>query len=251
MLAFVLVLCRWHVCSFLLSLSLDKALHSAGISSGFIIFGTNLTNPLNELLLVLQPVSVFSSFMMKRWLSLIKMRSKSYFLCPLVVNLNEAQCWSTFFFSWLPLNALVILSSKWESEREKKRVRGYALERTAGELWKTSWAKSSYTEWMSHLARYESFDSCFLSDQVWWARLEFYQHSKSSKTWKMYMMLYLFLCATQTVHRCQRMLRRQKLLPAFASTCTISIKLNGICLFFQTWWGQRGGCRSIGRMEPN
>lgn len=184
-LAFVLALCRWRVCSFLLSLSLDKALHSAGISSGFIIFGTNLTNPLNELLLVLQPVSVFSSFMMKRWLSLIKMRSKSYFLSPSVINLNEAQCWSTFFFSWLPLNALVILSSKWESEREKKkRVRGYALERTAGELWKTSWAKSSDTEWMSHLARYESFDSCFLWDQVWWARLEFYQHSKSSKTWK-------------------------------------------------------------------
>lgn len=120
-LAFVLALCRWRVCSFLLSLSLDKALHSAGISSGFIIFGTNLTNPLNELLLVLQPVSVFSSFMMKRWLSLIKMRSKSYFLSPSVINLNEAQCWSTFFFSWLPLNALVILSSKWESEREKKK----------------------------------------------------------------------------------------------------------------------------------
>uniref|UniRef100_A0A7N8WPH7 Lysosomal cobalamin transport escort protein LMBD1 n=1 Tax=Mastacembelus armatus TaxID=205130 RepID=A0A7N8WPH7_9TELE len=36
--------------------NLDKALHSAGISSGFIIFGTNLTNPLNELLLALQPV---------------------------------------------------------------------------------------------------------------------------------------------------------------------------------------------------
>uniref|UniRef100_A0A9J8CLW8 Lysosomal cobalamin transport escort protein LMBD1 n=2 Tax=Cyprinus carpio TaxID=7962 RepID=A0A9J8CLW8_CYPCA len=35
---------------------LDKALHSAGISTGFIIFGTNLTNPLNELLLALQPV---------------------------------------------------------------------------------------------------------------------------------------------------------------------------------------------------
>ncbi|KAG7271438.1 hypothetical protein CRUP_030938 [Coryphaenoides rupestris] len=31
-------------------------MHSAGISSGFVIFGTNLTNPLNELLLVLQPV---------------------------------------------------------------------------------------------------------------------------------------------------------------------------------------------------
>uniref|UniRef100_A0A8C6NKT1 Lysosomal cobalamin transport escort protein LMBD1 n=1 Tax=Nothobranchius furzeri TaxID=105023 RepID=A0A8C6NKT1_NOTFU len=36
--------------------NLDKALHSAGISYGFIIFGTNLTNPLNELLLALQPV---------------------------------------------------------------------------------------------------------------------------------------------------------------------------------------------------
>lgn len=59
--------CAADVCAPLsLSLSLDKALHSAGISSGFIIFGTNLTNPLNELLLVLQPVSVFSSFMMKR-----------------------------------------------------------------------------------------------------------------------------------------------------------------------------------------
>jgi len=46
--------------------SLDKALHSAGISSGFIIFGTNLTNPLNELLLALQPVSLFSSLMTKR-----------------------------------------------------------------------------------------------------------------------------------------------------------------------------------------
>uniref|UniRef100_H3A135 Lysosomal cobalamin transport escort protein LMBD1 n=1 Tax=Latimeria chalumnae TaxID=7897 RepID=H3A135_LATCH len=36
--------------------NLDKALHSAGINSGFIIFGTNLTNPLNELLLALQVV---------------------------------------------------------------------------------------------------------------------------------------------------------------------------------------------------
>uniref|UniRef100_A0A673ZQR0 Lysosomal cobalamin transport escort protein LMBD1 n=1 Tax=Salmo trutta TaxID=8032 RepID=A0A673ZQR0_SALTR len=37
-------------------LFLDKALHSAGITSGFMVFGTNLTNPLNELLLTLQPV---------------------------------------------------------------------------------------------------------------------------------------------------------------------------------------------------
>uniref|UniRef100_A0A673ZV60 Lysosomal cobalamin transport escort protein LMBD1 n=1 Tax=Salmo trutta TaxID=8032 RepID=A0A673ZV60_SALTR len=36
--------------------NLDKALHSAGITSGFMVFGTNLTNPLNELLLTLQPV---------------------------------------------------------------------------------------------------------------------------------------------------------------------------------------------------
>lgn len=45
--------------------SLDKALHSAGMSSGFIIFGTNLTNPLNELLLALQPVSILSSLVQK------------------------------------------------------------------------------------------------------------------------------------------------------------------------------------------
>lgn len=37
--------------------SLDKALHSAGIDSGFIIFGTNLSNPLNMLLPLLQTVS--------------------------------------------------------------------------------------------------------------------------------------------------------------------------------------------------
>ncbi|XP_018416385.1 PREDICTED: probable lysosomal cobalamin transporter [Nanorana parkeri] len=36
--------------------NLDKALHSAGIKSGFIIFGTNITNPLNLLLPVLQRV---------------------------------------------------------------------------------------------------------------------------------------------------------------------------------------------------
>ncbi|NXT51657.1 LMBD1 protein, partial [Pluvianellus socialis] len=37
-------------------LNLDKALHSAGFDSGFIILGTNLTNPLNMLLPVLQTV---------------------------------------------------------------------------------------------------------------------------------------------------------------------------------------------------
>uniref|UniRef100_A0AAY4BRK0 Lysosomal cobalamin transport escort protein LMBD1 n=1 Tax=Denticeps clupeoides TaxID=299321 RepID=A0AAY4BRK0_9TELE len=51
---FVLVALLFIVALFISNL--DKALHSAGISSGFIIFGTNLTNPLNELLLALQPV---------------------------------------------------------------------------------------------------------------------------------------------------------------------------------------------------
>ncbi|XP_061814812.1 lysosomal cobalamin transport escort protein LMBD1 [Nerophis lumbriciformis] len=51
---FILVALLFTVALFISNL--DKALHSAGISSGFIVFGTNLTNPLNELLLTLQPV---------------------------------------------------------------------------------------------------------------------------------------------------------------------------------------------------
>uniref|UniRef100_A0A665X6Z1 Lysosomal cobalamin transport escort protein LMBD1 n=1 Tax=Echeneis naucrates TaxID=173247 RepID=A0A665X6Z1_ECHNA len=51
---FILVALLFTIALFISNL--DKALHSAGISSGFIIFGTNLTNPLNELLLALQPV---------------------------------------------------------------------------------------------------------------------------------------------------------------------------------------------------
>ncbi|XP_051936532.1 lysosomal cobalamin transport escort protein LMBD1 [Hippocampus zosterae] len=51
---FILVALLFSVALFISNL--DKALHSAGMSSGFIIFGTNLTNPLNELLLALQPV---------------------------------------------------------------------------------------------------------------------------------------------------------------------------------------------------
>ncbi|XP_056291517.1 lysosomal cobalamin transport escort protein LMBD1 [Pseudoliparis swirei] len=51
---FILIALLFTVALFISNL--DKALHSAGISSGFIIFGTNLTNPLNELLLALQPV---------------------------------------------------------------------------------------------------------------------------------------------------------------------------------------------------
>lgn len=71
--------------------SLDKALHSAGISSGFIIFGTNLTNPLNELLLVLQPVSLSSSHAVKRWFCLIKTHLKPYFLTSIIINPRELQ----------------------------------------------------------------------------------------------------------------------------------------------------------------
>uniref|UniRef100_A0A6I8QJ04 Lysosomal cobalamin transport escort protein LMBD1 n=1 Tax=Xenopus tropicalis TaxID=8364 RepID=A0A6I8QJ04_XENTR len=51
---FILVALLFIVSLFLSNL--DKALHSAGIDSGFIIFGTNLTNPLNMLLPVLQTV---------------------------------------------------------------------------------------------------------------------------------------------------------------------------------------------------
>ncbi|XP_075454198.1 lysosomal cobalamin transport escort protein LMBD1 [Ascaphus truei] len=51
---FILVALLFTVSLFLSNL--DKALHSAGINSGFIIFGTNLTNPLNMLLPVLQTV---------------------------------------------------------------------------------------------------------------------------------------------------------------------------------------------------
>lgn len=36
--------------------NLDKALHSAGIDTGFVVFGTNITNPLNILLPILQRV---------------------------------------------------------------------------------------------------------------------------------------------------------------------------------------------------
>uniref|UniRef100_A0A8D2LZV1 Lysosomal cobalamin transport escort protein LMBD1 n=1 Tax=Varanus komodoensis TaxID=61221 RepID=A0A8D2LZV1_VARKO len=51
---FILVALLFTVSLFLSNL--DKALHSAGIDSGFIILGTNLTNPLNMLLPVLQTV---------------------------------------------------------------------------------------------------------------------------------------------------------------------------------------------------
>ncbi|KAJ8359967.1 hypothetical protein SKAU_G00164920 [Synaphobranchus kaupii] len=50
---FILVALLFTVALFISNL--DKALHSAGINSGFIVFGTNITNPLNELLLALQP----------------------------------------------------------------------------------------------------------------------------------------------------------------------------------------------------
>ncbi|NWW03416.1 LMBD1 protein, partial [Oreocharis arfaki] len=51
---FIIVALLFTVSLFLSNL--DKALHSAGFNSGFIILGTNLTNPLNMLLPVLQRV---------------------------------------------------------------------------------------------------------------------------------------------------------------------------------------------------
>lgn len=52
---FFILVALLFVISLFLS-NLDKALHSAGIDSGFIIFGTNLSNPLNMLLPLLQTV---------------------------------------------------------------------------------------------------------------------------------------------------------------------------------------------------
>ncbi|XP_060772463.1 lysosomal cobalamin transport escort protein LMBD1 isoform X5 [Neoarius graeffei] len=51
---FILVALLFFICLFISNL--DKALYSSGMSTGLIVFGTNLTNPLNELLLALQPV---------------------------------------------------------------------------------------------------------------------------------------------------------------------------------------------------
>ncbi|KAF4071532.1 hypothetical protein AMELA_G00274380 [Ameiurus melas] len=51
---FILVALLFFVSLFISNL--DKALYSSGMSTGLIVFGTNLTNPLNELLLALQPV---------------------------------------------------------------------------------------------------------------------------------------------------------------------------------------------------
>ncbi|PNJ86479.1 LMBRD1 isoform 4 [Pongo abelii] len=52
---FFILVALLFVISLFLS-NLDKALHSAGIDSGFIIFGANLSNPLNMLLPLLQTV---------------------------------------------------------------------------------------------------------------------------------------------------------------------------------------------------
>ncbi|XP_073425490.1 lysosomal cobalamin transport escort protein LMBD1 isoform X2 [Dendrobates tinctorius] len=55
----------WGIALFLVALliivslflsNLDKALHSAGIDTGFVLFGTNITNPLNIILPILQRV---------------------------------------------------------------------------------------------------------------------------------------------------------------------------------------------------
>lgn len=136
-----------------------------------------------------------------------------------------------------------------EKKKKSKRVRTWthcrwALKNISSKKQRHRVNESSLPD-MSHLT--VAFFGIKSDERDW----NFTNTRKAVKREKMCMMPYLLLCATQTVHRCQRMLRRQKLLPAFASTCIISIKLNGICLFFQTRWGQRGGCRSIGRMEPN
>ncbi|XP_041108014.1 lysosomal cobalamin transport escort protein LMBD1 [Polyodon spathula] len=71
--------------------NLDKAMHSAGINTGFIIFGTNFTNPLNELLLALQPVFPLDYIM----ITVITM----YFVFTSVAGIRNMGIW----FFWIRL----------------------------------------------------------------------------------------------------------------------------------------------------
>lgn len=99
------VVAYWLFFFFFWSFSLDKALHSAGMSSGFIIFGTNLTNPLNELLLALQPVSIHSCHMYETQSSSVKMHLIKYFTlsfsygwCPIFI---VHTVWFEVIKSWI------------------------------------------------------------------------------------------------------------------------------------------------------
>ncbi|XP_012501968.1 PREDICTED: probable lysosomal cobalamin transporter [Propithecus coquereli] len=67
---FILVALLFIISLFLSNL--DKALHSAGIDSGFIIFGTNLSNPLNMLLPLLQTIRNIGIWFF--WIRLYKIR---------------------------------------------------------------------------------------------------------------------------------------------------------------------------------
>ncbi|KAM8953049.1 lysosomal cobalamin transport escort protein LMBD1 [Pelodytes ibericus] len=90
----------WGVLSILVALlfvvslflsNLDKALHSAGIDSGFIIFGNNITNPLNILLPLLQTVFPLDYFL----ITIIIM----YFLFTSMAGIRNMGIW----FFWIRL----------------------------------------------------------------------------------------------------------------------------------------------------
>ncbi|KAF7686945.1 hypothetical protein HF521_015338 [Silurus meridionalis] len=71
--------------------NLDKALHSSGMSTGLILFGTNLTNPLNELLLLMQPVFPLDYVL----ITVITM----YFVFTSMAGIREMGIW----FFWIRL----------------------------------------------------------------------------------------------------------------------------------------------------
>lgn len=147
---------------------------------------------------------MFSSFTMKSCLSLIRMCFKGcfFFFFPAPPSLT----WTKHNVEVLSFFSLAAPKCARDSVlqngrvRKQKMVRGYALERTPGELWKTSQPARSYSKWSSHRVKWViwqalSFGSSLMSD----TRMV----PKCKKHSKMFMMMpCLFSCATQTVHTC-------------------------------------------------
>ncbi|KAI5087909.1 putative lysosomal cobalamin transporter, partial [Silurus meridionalis] len=77
--------------------NLDKALHSSGMSTGLILFGTNLTNPLNELLLLMQPVFPLDYVL----ITVITM----YFVFTSMAGIREMGIW----FFWIRVKSVLLI----------------------------------------------------------------------------------------------------------------------------------------------
>uniref|UniRef100_A0A8C4VB01 Lysosomal cobalamin transport escort protein LMBD1 n=1 Tax=Falco tinnunculus TaxID=100819 RepID=A0A8C4VB01_FALTI len=90
---FIIVALLFTVSLFLSNL--DKALHSAGFDSGFIILGTNMTNPLNMLLPVLQTVFPLDYIL----ITIIVM----YFIFTSMAGIRNMGIW----FFWIRINKTI------------------------------------------------------------------------------------------------------------------------------------------------